>query len=532
MLKRLSYPLSNKRGIALLSVMLIFTVMSIMLGGMTVYSTSHLQRSDTNAQTAAAFYASEAGINVETELFTSLINNAVTGTQTLQQLISAINQYISNNISKEIPLNNNGNESVFAVVSIESLGEQGDMFIYRITSHGHVGDEIRTTSRDIMFRYVPGSPDNGTGFIIDKSILTRGNINASGLTVVGNPIGTYSRNNDAVNLSWSTFVPGVQIPQGTVKTDIVNIPDWQSYSTFVSGGVNSITYLEEIYEFPPIVMPSYPNPATLKRLPQFRMVGTNFDLIRSDGSLNHSGWSSNKTYVLPSTYSEYYLPSFIVENNERFTLDIGSNNVTLVVDRLNINGPMQLIGTGTLTIHVTGNTPQTRAGSASEKFTVSGGWSSPAIFGNQTHPERFKLFIHESYVRSGSSTVPLTMTVENNATLYLSLMAANMNIALTSSGRVDGYVVTGGTSVTVSGASNAAVTLYYTPNAEFRLTNSGSVNGAILSDRFTSSGNVRVTYSDVAFENFPFSVLDPITGGGSSNITPEFQLIKGPTFEH
>lgn len=523
-------PINTKKGVALLSVMLVFSVMSILLGGMTIYSTSHLQRSGANTQTAAAFYASEAGINVETELFTALINNAVSSSQTMLQLTTAINQYIADNLNKSIPLNSNHNENVQAIVSITSLGESNNMHVYRITSHGHVGGQVRTTSRDIMFRYIPGGPNNGNGFIIDKAILTKGSISAAGLTVTGNPIGTYSSSPGAVNLTWGTRVPGVQIPQGSTATSVVSASG--SYGERIVGGVNSITFLDEIHEFPPIVMPTYPDKTTLNRLPQFRMSGTSFDLIRSDGSLNHSGWTSNKTYVVPSTHNTYYLPQFIVANNERFTLDIGNNNFTFVVDRMNINGPMQIVGNGTLTIHVTGNTPQTRANAATDKFSVSGGWSSPATFGNQTSPEKFRLYIHESYVRSGSSAIPLTMTVANNATLYMSLMAANMNVALTSSGRVDGYLVTGGTSVTISGASNAAVTLYYAPNAVFSLTNSGSVNGAILADSFVSSGKVNVTYSDVAFDNFPFAVFDPITGGSGSNITAQFELITGPTFEH
>jgi hypothetical protein len=524
-------PLHNKKGVALISVMLVFLVMVTMLGGISVYSTSHLRGSSVTTQSAASFYAAEAGINVETENFTAIINQAVSQSETMAQLLSDIDEYIALNLNKSILLNNNHNQASQAIVSIQNLGEINSMLTYRITSHGHVGGQVRTTSKDIMFRYIPGSPDQGNGFVIDKSILTRGNINAAGLTVTGNPIATYSSTPNSVYLSQS-LVPGVQIPDGSNKTSVVQIPSWDNYNNRITGGLNSITYLDDILDFPEIIMPTYPNPSTLPKLPQHRMAGTSFDLVSSTGIFNHSSWSSDKTYVVPSTHSAYYVPSMIIQNNERFTFDVGNNDVTFIVDRLNIHGPMQVIGNGTLTIHVTGNTPQTRANSATDKFSVSGGWSTPATFGNQASPSKVKLFIHDIYVRSGSSAVPLTMTIANNATLYLSLMASNLNISLTSSGRINGYVVSGGTTVNVSGASSAAVTLYYVPNATFNLTNSGSVNGAILANSFVSSGSVRVNYSDVAFDNFPFAVFDPVTGGDSGNVTTQFELVKGPTFEH
>ena len=109
-------------------------------------------------------------------------------------------------------------------------------------------------------------------------------------------------------------------------------------------------------------------------------------------------------------------------------------------------------------------------------------------------------------------------------------MAANLDLLLSGSGKIDGYVVTGGTSVVVSGGSSSAVALYYAPLAKFELIQGGSINGAVIANQFYSEGGVNLYYYDVAFDNFPFEVLDPISGGIGGGM-PTLELIKGNTIE-
>jgi len=202
-----------------------------------------------------------------------------------------------------------------------------------------------------------------------------------------------------------------------------------------------------------------------------------------------------------------------------------------VTDKLILNGPMQVIGNGTLTIYVTGN-DGTATTSQTDKisFAYSGG---NGYIGNITNPERVKIFVDPVYylVKVGKNYVqtPLTLSVAGSSPVYIALMAANLNLNLSGSGKIDGYVVTGGTNITVSGGSSTAVALYYAPNAHFSLEGGGIINGAILANSFAASGGTYVTYSDVGFENFPFEVLDPITGGTGTSALLE--LLKGSTIE-
>lgn len=55
--------LKNKDGIAIMSVLLMFTVMTIFIGSITMVSVSNVNQSDVNAQSLSAYYAAEGGLN-------------------------------------------------------------------------------------------------------------------------------------------------------------------------------------------------------------------------------------------------------------------------------------------------------------------------------------------------------------------------------------------------------------------------------------------------------------------------------------
>ena len=352
--------LKEKSGIAIMSVMLFFFVMTIFLSALSFSSMSNVRVSGANSQSMAAFYAAEAGLNFETEHFVTFINDAVNQRHTLQQLLNGIDQYIIDNQNRVLSLTNNENHISQATVSVTSLGEHDGQHRFRITSIGQIGPQQRIVSRDVMFNYIPGGPSDGNSFTIDKAILTRGSINASGLTVTGNPVATFSSNPGSVFLDWGTRLPGVQIPQNTQKETIVTrISPSLSYNTAITGGLNSITYLDEIFLFPPIVMPTYPVPNTLPRLPSV----TNFPynsglgtLIDANGNFVHSTWSANRIYSIPNQQDMvYYVPKFIIRGNENFTINTENANTTFIVDTFIIEGALQVTGNGTLTIIVPGN---------------------------------------------------------------------------------------------------------------------------------------------------------------------------------
>jgi len=529
--------LSSRTGVALLTVVLIFFVLVTLLGGISVLTIGNFNASMAVRRHTAAFYAAESGITVESNAFIQELSNIVVEGKSLGQVIYEISNYIDLNQEKEVKMDDNQGHSVFAMVSIEMTEDiDNNRYIFTFISNGYVGTQMRSTRKDFYLSYVAGGND-AEGFIIDKSVLVKTSINMDGGHVYGNPVGTYSTEEGSIYIDWGASVPSVQIPNGSDKNSVVRVAGQphEPYSTFIKeGGFSGISYLDQVHQFPEIILPIYPNVNTLPRLPVHRMSGTSFDLVDNIGRINHSSWTSDRVYAIPNTYSVYYVPSMIIGGNRRFTIDVGSSDITLVVDRLVLNGAMQVIGEGTLNIYLTGNTITTPASNQNDKlgYGYTGG---NGYIGNISRPDKVKVFVNDLYVSERVQgnvyrSVPMTLTIGGSSPLYLSLMASNLNLNLTGSGKIDGYVVTGGQSINITGGSSTTVTLYYAPNAHVNMTGSGSVRGAILANSFAAFGGASVYYDDVAFDNFPFQVFDPITGG-SGTPTQQFELIEGPTIE-
>ena len=68
--------LKNKDGIAIMSVLLMFTIMTLFVGGITMVSVSNVNQSDVNAQSLSAYYAAEGGLNKILEEYRLLYENS------------------------------------------------------------------------------------------------------------------------------------------------------------------------------------------------------------------------------------------------------------------------------------------------------------------------------------------------------------------------------------------------------------------------------------------------------------------------
>jgi Tfp pilus assembly protein PilX len=529
----------KKDGMALLTVMLIFLVMSILLGGIVATTNSNLRQSVVTKNHTAAFYASEAGLTKVSSDFEEELDSLLSQTPSLSgtAFLAAVNAYITSNSSETISLSNNNGEASFADVTFVNSGVDAQGYQnYTLTSNGFVGDLERVLVKTYRFRYTAGV--GGSGFIVDKTVMVKNTFTLTGSAqIIGAPVSTYSKANSAISMDWSTKVPGIELDPtlfnasgNLINTNILNTTTNINAKVYCDEGtgLNCINPLDEIFEFPTIVMPGYPTKTSLPRLTDY----TNGNLsVTSTFGINMSGWTSNITYVPPSASPAYYVPTISIANNSNFTINVGNNDILWVTDKIVLNGPMQVIGGGTLTIYLTGNAG---AATTSQTDKLSYGFSGgTGYIGNITNPERVKILIDPLFylkkVGKVNVETPITTTIGGSSTLYIALMAANLNLNLSGSGKIDGYVVTGGTSVVVTGGSSTAVALYYTPNANFELSGGGVINGAVLANNFLGTGGTYITYSDVAFINFPFEVLDPITGGVGTS--PILELLEGSTIE-
>ena len=460
--------------------------------------------------------------------------------------VSAINAYVNNHAAEQLILTENQGDIPYADVTLTADGLQSDGFYqYTVTSTGYLGDLSRTLVKTYKFRYQLN--DNGSGFIVDKAVMVQNNFTLSGSSkVIGAPISTYSTTSGAINMGWSTQVPAVELDASLfdasgnlIDTSIFNNLSNIS-SKITEGGLDAVSTLSEVFDYPPITMPSYPDPNTLARLPAYTIhysQWNSYQLVDSSGNFIKNSWmTANATYVIPTASDWYYVPQLIIKGTETFTIDVGDSDKFLVVDKLQLDGNFVVVGNGTLTIYVRGNT--TATATTNETGRISFAYSSSNPVGSIGTPSKLVVYVDPIYQKvitgSGSHQVityaPISVTVGGSATYYMALMAANLNMNITGSGKIYGYVVTGGETINISGGSSATITLYYAPNALVTLSGSGQVNGAIICEDFVGSGNIRVNYSDVAFEDFPFEVLNPITGGSGSS-DPTLEIQSGQTIE-
>jgi len=521
--------LRRKDGMALLTVLIIFLVLVIMLGGISVLTNSNLRQSETTKENTAAFYSSEAGLTKVSSEFETKLDDLVNHTPSLTsaEFLTAVNTYISSHSLETVNLSaNNGNAS-YADVSLVSTGVDGSGYqTYLITSNGYVGEIERVLLKTYKFKYTEAT--SGSGFIIDKAVLVKNNITVDS-PIYGAPIGTYSTNNGSIRFNSSGSVPGINIPQDTVKTDMISKLNWQNYNTIITGGgLNAVTYFPEMLPFPEITLPTFPTVNTLTKLSRYQFVvgKSKFDFINTSGNMQdtNSGTFANMTYTLPDAQNKdaYYVPKITISGNTSLTINV-TKDTLLVVDELKLNGNFRVTGSGTLTIYVRSNAGKTTGTSpVSFSYGGSGGW-----VGNKLDSMKLLVYVDNVYT---SGTTPATVNFGSGSIYYMSILALNLNFNIAGGGKIDGHVVTGGTSINVNGGASTAIALYYAPNANYTISGGAVINGAVIANNFTITGGSTLNYENVDFQNFPFKISVPFAGGTGSG-TPVLELIRGSTIE-
>jgi len=221
--------LRNKKGIAILSVLLMFTVMMILVGALTMTSVRNINQSKVSSQSIAAFYAAEAGLNMVVNDFVTLneLPNAST-----QDIINGLNS-IKYKYSIPIHLNSNEGQSVSFQIDFEPINDDlnSKEFSTMIVCKGQVGSYQRTLEKRIDFSYGLGSASSSTiqlrhAVLVKNSIMTgNGSIKTSNPqdTTIKPRIATLSTKDGSIDISNGlTFTHGeIELTDPTTKS-IVN----------------------------------------------------------------------------------------------------------------------------------------------------------------------------------------------------------------------------------------------------------------------------------------------------------------------
>lgn len=537
----------NNNGMALLTVILVFLVLTVLMSGTLAMTNANLKNSVVTKNHTAAFYASEAGLTKVSSDFETELDYLVNQTPSLSAtaFLAAVNSYIASNASETINLSNNNGESSYADVNMDYVEIDSDGFhIFTITSEGYIGDIKRTLVKTYAFKYTEGV--NGNGFVIDKAILTSGVLNLGQATVHDGPVSTYLNAPGSIRIHNGGSAPEVQIPTGSDPKSIITFPipnksTWESkLGDFITEGSSGISELESMPAFPALIMPTIPvSNNRLQKLVVRTPDGWNSAVLIDDNGnfkKDNSTWVfgthevytgngqnrrivSNYTYTIPETSSTYYVPEFIIKGNEYLTINVGNTNKVFIVDKLILEGNFNVVGNGTLTIYVKPNLN-------ANKNSLSFGYTSSIPVGNVLHPHKFIIYVYDQKVSGNNFEVE----IGGSASYHMALMASNLNFKFVGSGSVTGFVVTGGNSIVINGGSSTSVALFYAPNATVSMGGGGSVYGSIMAQTFEANGGPDVYYRDIGYENIPFAVLDPMTGGTGGG-APILELKKGSTIE-
>ena len=329
---------TNKKGVALLTVVLFFLVMVILLGGLLFATVNNLKNTQTAQKHTSVYYAAESGINLQLAKFMNLFETA-----------KANNWSISNLENQIIALRNSVNSTDGLVTMKDNLGKPTSTMVtmsgphsdlnhpnytfYRIQSIGTVGGVQRTLSTSIGYEYALGS---GPLLPIAGAIVVNRGIDVQNGSVVGSI---------ATNLAG-----GSTISMRRVNCNL--IPQFTVPTLGTSPCPTKEVKMEENKHivFSDIVLPQYPtNAELLSKYTQVTLV------------------SNTITLPDPGTKVGYYISNISPTNT--LTIDLGNWMDPLDYVVLRVTGTMSftrrinVIGTGRVMLLMDHNSGITISGS-------------------------------------------------------------------------------------------------------------------------------------------------------------------------
>ena len=228
----------------------------------------------------------------------------------------------------------------------------------------------------------------------------------------------------------------------------------------------------------PQPFPSYPMMADQK----ISKDGNTHDLI-TGGNINVTNYIvADVTIKLEQNVSAKVI-SF--NSSRKLTFDVGSKDISLVVDSIAGSGHLDVKSQqgGSLTLYIRDNI------SIEGHLNKSRGKDLSIYIGPSVNPTKPKTLISSEYA-------------EFNASLY----AKDANIKIVGSAGFKEQLITGGSSVQVTGGASAQsdTTVIYAPNATVELVQGGRLVGAVVSNVFKLSGGATVQSTNIDLSDSPF----------------------------
>ncbi|HOQ51243.1 MAG TPA: polymer-forming cytoskeletal protein [Candidatus Atribacteria bacterium] len=320
---------------------------------------------------------------------------------------------------------------------------------------------------------------------INMGVLDNGEI--SGSPHIKGDVATNADDPGSVNLSWGAQIdgdlyvgPGANHLGPGVNSDyVVTIPE-NNPKKYITRDVKTLEEEEEIV-YPSPEFPDYPT------------------------GLDERG---NLEITNPATINENgYYESITVNGNTKLYINTGEENKEriILVKNFNLNqGHIILQGSGKLKLYVKNG------------FTMGTG-DSTLNYGTSGEGDPAQVTLYYG----GTGDFKLLGNVKINGTVVVN----NAKVVIGGSAVLKGNLITGGDKeITIKEGSNSAEVrgVVYAPNAKVTLSNSGSVEGAVVCKEFSSFGvspnETVISYNTSVIEATPFPA-DVLSSTGSGGIS-------------
>lgn len=467
----------NQEGSVFIVTLMILAVLSILGSAVlsTTFSNNKMAIYDSEFQ--SVYYVAEAGVRHVGSNITDSIEDIYMESESKDDYFSRIEDYITDSIASF----NTGDFSEVrgsqpdVEILLQDVESTDDSRIYTIISTGDIDGISRQVVQKIEVKY-----SKSNEILADMAVFADGEINLSGSGEIIGPVGTNLTSPNAINISGGG---GVRIqgdcyfPEGASE-DALNVADWITKP-------NMKTTPKRNYQLPEF--PEFPSFSKLDPLP-IEKNGNTFYLIDNQGDITVDWWVDDG-YVLELNRNAY-IPNINVKSYKKLTIK-ADTNIKLVVDDISINGFIDFIGNGKVTLYVK-NTINLGSKALNEKS--QGETENQAI-------EQLTIYY------KGTEK----LTVGDDAKVYASLYAETAQVKLTAGSGYMGHIFTGSTEpLEISGDADAISRIIYAPFAPVLCTASGKVEGSIIckSIEVSGDGEIKFVASD-EYADIPFEVKNP-----------------------
>ena len=467
----------NREGSVFIVTLMILAVLSILGSAVlsTTFSNNKMAIYDSEFQ--SVYYVAEAGVRHVGSNITDSIEDIYMESESKDDYFSRIEDYITDSIASF----NTGDFSEVrgsqpdVEILLQDVESTDDSRIYTIISTGDIDGISRQVVQKIEVKY-----SKSNEILADMAVFADGEINLSGSGEIIGPVGTNLTSPNAINISGGG---GVRIqgdcyfPEGASE-DALNVADWITKP-------NMKTTPKRNYQLPEF--PEFPSFSKLDPLP-IEKNGNTFYLIDNQGDITVDWWVDDG-YVLELNRNAY-IPNINVKSYKKLTIK-ADTNIKLVVDDISINGFIDFIGNGKVTLYVK-NTINLGSKALNEKS--QGETENQAI-------EQLTIYY------KGTEK----LTVGDDAKVYASLYAETAQVKLTAGSGYMGHIFTGSTEpLEISGDADAHSRIICAPYAPVICTGGGRVKGSIIckSIKVTGGGKIESVTSD-EYADIPFEVKNP-----------------------